>query len=51
MCTKANDLYRALIETGLSLNEIKQKIKAKVEEYQGYLSEEAILFLVAKEYG
>ncbi len=51
MCTKANDLYQALIDAGLSLNEIKQKIKAKVEEYQGYLSEEATLFLVAKEYG
>ena len=50
MCTEINDSYQALMEAGLSLKDIKQKIKAKAEEYQGYLSEEAVLFLIAKEY-
>ncbi len=50
MCTEINDLYQALMEAGLSLKDIKQKIKAKAEEYQGFMSEEAILFLIAKEY-
>jgi len=50
MCTEINDSYQALMEAGLSLKDIKQKIKAKAEEYQGFMSEEAILFLIAKEY-
>ena len=51
MSIKTNDLYQALRDAGLSSKDITQKLEAKAEEYQGYLSKEAILFLIAKEYG
>jgi len=50
MYPEINDLYQVLKDAGLSLNEIEQKIKIKAEEFQGFMSEEAILFLIAKEY-
>ncbi|MFX1337752.1 MAG: hypothetical protein ACFFDK_04015 [Promethearchaeota archaeon] len=50
MYNEIDDIYQALMGVGLSLMEIEQKIKTKAEEFQGFMSKEAILFLIAKEY-
>ena len=44
-------LYQSLLEAGFSKKEIFDKIKEKNDEYQGFMSREAILVLIAKECG
>lgn len=44
-------LYKSLLEAGFSEKEIFDKLKKKNEEYQGFMSKEAILVLIAKESG
>lgn len=44
-------LYQSLLEAGFSEKEIFDKLKKKKEEYQGFMSKEAILVLIAKEFG
>ena len=51
MVESTEDIFKALIETGLSEQEINQQIKQKLTEYQGFMNEQAVLFLIAKENG
>lgn len=44
-------LYQSLLEAGFSENEIFDKINKKNDEYQGFMSKQAILVLIAKECG
>lgn len=44
-------LHQSLLEAGFSEKEILDKIKEKNDEYQGFMSKEAILVLIAKESG
>lgn len=44
-------LYQSLLAAGFSEKEILDKIKKKNEEYQGFMSEQAILLLLVKECG
>ncbi|MHA1526166.1 MAG: hypothetical protein ACTSQD_03970 [Promethearchaeota archaeon] len=44
-------LYQSLLEAGFSEKEIFDKLKKKNDEYQGFMSKEAILVLIAKESG
>ncbi len=44
-------LYQSLLEAGFSEKEIFDKIKKKGDEYQGFMSKQAILVLIAKECG
>jgi len=51
MVESTEDIFKALMETGLSEQEIKQQIKQKLTEYQGFMNKQAVLFLIAKENG
>ena len=44
-------LHQSLLEAGFSEKEILDKIKEKNDEYQGFMSKQAILVLIAKESG
>jgi len=44
-------LYQSLLEAGFSEKEIFDKINKKNDEYQGFMSKQAILVLIAKECG
>ena len=44
-------LHQSLLEAGFSEKEILDKIKEKNDEYQGFMSKQAILLLIAKESG
>ena len=48
MSLSAEDIYNALIKAGLKEEDIQEEIKKKADEYQGYISESGILFLIAK---
>ncbi|MHA2473801.1 MAG: hypothetical protein ACXAES_11265 [Promethearchaeota archaeon] len=50
MSVSPEELYQILLEAGLSEQEIDRQIKSKQAEYQGFMSPQAILFLIAKEY-
>ena len=45
------EVYQALVKAGFSDEEIEQEIKEKFNEFQGFMTKEAILFLIAKEHG
>ena len=51
MGAETQDIYQSLLEAGFSKEEVDRKIKSKKEEYKGFMSEQAILFLIAKDYG
>ncbi len=51
MVESAEDVFKALMETGLSEQDINQQIKEKLTVYQGFMNEQAVLFLIAKENG
>ncbi len=44
------DIYQLLIKKGLSEVEIQKQVKAKMNEYGGYLTDSGALYLIAKEY-
>ncbi|TFG28651.1 MAG: hypothetical protein EU532_04745 [Promethearchaeota archaeon] len=50
MKLSCNEIYDALIDMGLSEEQIKVEIKKKENDYQGYISKEGCLFLVAKDH-
>lgn len=50
MSFSPEEIYQILLEAGLSEQEIDRQIKSKQAEYQGFMSPQAILFLIAKEY-
>ena len=51
MVERAEQIYQALLETGFSEEEINQQINEKLTEYQGFMTKQAVLFLIAKENG
>ncbi|MHA2048693.1 MAG: hypothetical protein ACW986_03685 [Promethearchaeota archaeon] len=50
MSVSPEELHQILLEAGLSEQEIDREIKNKQVEYQGFMSPQAILFLIAKEH-
>ena len=51
MSSDVNDIYQALLDSGLNEGELKQRIKAKADEFKGFISKEGILHLIAGEVG
>ena len=51
MVEDIEEIYLALIKAGFSEGELKSEINARFQEYQGFMSKQAILFLLAKENG
>ncbi len=50
MSADIEDIYQLLIKKGLSEVEIQKQVKAKMNEYGGYLTDSGALYLIAKEY-
>lgn len=51
MVEDIEEIYQSLIKSGLTEEELKSEIDARFQEYQGFMSKQAILFLIAKEHG
>ncbi len=51
MVERADQIYQVLLESGFSEEEINQQINEKLTEYQGFMTKQAALFLIAKENG
>jgi len=51
MSSVLEELYQKLLGTGLSEGELEAQIKKKAKEYGGFISEQGVLFIIAKEYG
>lgn len=51
MVEDIEEIYQSLIKSGLSEEELKREIDTRFQEYQGFMSRPAILFLIAKEQG
>jgi replication factor A1 len=51
METESQDIYQSLLDAGYSKEELEQQKKIKKDQYKGFMSDEAILFLIAKDYG
>jgi len=45
------ELYKKLLDLGLSEEELEKKVKNKVEEYGGFMSKQGVLFIIARENG
>jgi len=46
-----DELYQKLLDLGMSEEELEKKVKNKVEEYGGFMSEQGVLFVIARENG
>ena len=51
MSSNIEDIYQALINAGIDEETINSQINEKYNEFQGFMSKQAILFLIAKEHG
>ena len=51
MAERADQIYQALLDTGFSEEEIDKQINEKLMEYHGFMTKQAVLFLIAKENG
>ncbi len=51
MVERAEEIYQALLDAGISEKEIDQQINEKETEFQGFMTKPAILYLIAKEHG
>lgn len=51
MVERAEEIYQALLEAGISEQEINENITEKETEFQGFMTKPAILYLIAKEHG
>lgn len=51
MSFNIEDIYQALLKAGITEEEIKRQINERYNELQGFMSKQAILFLIAKEHG
>jgi ssDNA-binding replication factor A large subunit len=51
MVEKAEEIYHLLLNAGFNEEEIKGQILQKITEFQGLMSKDAILYLIAKEHG
>jgi hypothetical protein len=48
---EVEELYHALIKAGLSDEEIKREMADQFNKFHGFMTKEALLFLIAKEHG
>lgn len=51
MTERAEQVFQALMDLGLSENEINSQINEKLTEYQGFMTKEGALYLIGKEKG
>ncbi|NVM34427.1 MAG: hypothetical protein HWN81_02450 [Candidatus Lokiarchaeota archaeon] len=51
MIERAEQVYQALMDLGLSEDEINSQINKKLMEYQGFMTKEGALYLIGKENG
>ena len=51
MVERAEEIYQALLNAGISEQEINQAINEKDTEFEGFMTRPAILYLIAKEHG
>ncbi|MFX0005462.1 MAG: hypothetical protein ACFFA7_06135 [Promethearchaeota archaeon] len=51
MVERAEEIYQALLDAGISEQEINENITEKEAEFQGFMTKPAILYLIAKEQG
>lgn len=51
MVERAEEIYQALMDAGISEEELTQEMKEKDTEFQGFMSKQAILYLIAKDHG
>ncbi len=51
MSDSVDELYRQLLNLGMSEAELEKKVKNKVEEYGGFMTEQGVLFIIARENG
>ncbi|MFX1411593.1 MAG: OB-fold nucleic acid binding domain-containing protein [Promethearchaeota archaeon] len=51
MSYNIEDIYQALLNAGIDEQEIERQVKEKFNDYQGFMSKQAILILIAKEHG
>jgi replication factor A1 len=51
MVERAEEIYQALVDAGISEEEINEQITEKDTEFQGFMTRPAILYLIAKEHG
>ena len=47
MVERAEEIYQALVDAGISEDEISHQVKEKDTEFQGFMTKQAILFLIA----
>jgi len=48
---RAEEIYQALLDAGISEDELTAQVKEKETEFQGFMNKQAILYLIAKENG
>jgi len=48
---KTEEIYQALLDAGISEDELRAQVNEKEIEFQGFMNKQAILYLVAKENG
>jgi len=51
MIERAEQVYQALLDLGLSEDEINSQVSKKLMEYQGFMTKEGALYLIGKENG
>jgi replication factor A1 len=51
MSANIEDIYQALLDSGVDEDTIDKEINEKYNEFQGFMSKQAILYLIAKEHG
>ncbi|MFX1365897.1 MAG: hypothetical protein ACFFCE_17435 [Promethearchaeota archaeon] len=51
MTERAEKVYQALMELGLSEEDLNSKINEKIMEYKGYMTKEGAIYLIGKENG
>lgn len=51
MAEHTEELYQSLLDAGMNDKEIEKHVREKLIEYQGFMTKQAILYLIAKEQG
>ncbi|MFX1320804.1 MAG: hypothetical protein ACFFAQ_04080 [Promethearchaeota archaeon] len=51
MSSNIEDIYQTLLNAGITEDEIERQVNERYNEFQGFMSKQAVLFLIAKENG
>lgn len=51
MSSVVEDLYQKLLDSGLKEEDLQALIESRLKEYRGFMSQQGILFIIAKEHG